>query len=101
MIPPEPKEFISELTIIKRSGETKSVSLEVNKPYELKGWKIYQMDYDNELGIWSQTSVLEVIHDPWLWFVYIGIFMMLAGAIYMFWMGARTRDIAPGKKLNK
>lgn len=101
MIPPEPKEFISELTIIKRSGETKSVSLEVNKPYELKGWKIYQMGYDNELGRWSQTTVLEVIHDPWLWFVYLGIFMMLAGAVYMFWMGTNTRDSVQGKKLKK
>ena len=39
------------------------------------------------MGKWSNLSVLELVKDPWLPLIYIGIFMMIAGAFYMFWMG--------------
>jgi hypothetical protein len=47
------------------------------------------MGYDYELGRWSNTSIIEVIRDPWLRIVYAGIFMMLAGAMFMFWVGSK------------
>ena len=96
MLLPEPKEFISKLTIVEPDGKPETIILEVNKPYSLKGWKIYQMGYDKELGRWSDSSVLELINDPWIWFVYIGIFLMLTGAIYMFWMGSGTKSPVSG-----
>jgi len=59
----------------------------VNKPAKVKGWEIYQVGYDDQLGRWSDTSVIEFVRDPWLPFVYTGIFMMIAGAITLFWSG--------------
>ena len=84
---PEVKKFSSDIDILTQEGERISTVLEVNKPYKYKGWKIYQLSYDDKMGKWSNLSVLELVKDPWLPLIYIGIFMMIAGAIYMFWMG--------------
>ena len=58
-------------------------TVEVNKPVEVDGWKIYQYGYDTQMGAMSQTSIFELICDPWLPLVYTGIYMMLAGALLM------------------
>lgn len=84
---PEVQKFSSDIDILTQEGERISTVLEVNKPFKYKGWKIYQLSYDDKMGKWSDLSVLELVKDPWLPFVYIGIFMMIAGAFYMFWMG--------------
>ena len=84
---PEVKKFSSDIDILTKEGERISTVLEVNKPFKYKGWKIYQLSYDDKMGKWSNLSVLELVKDPWLPLIYIGIFMMIAGAIYMFWMG--------------
>ncbi|WP_111707022.1 cytochrome c biogenesis protein ResB [Lutibacter citreus] len=84
---PEVKKFSSDIDILTREGDRISTVLEVNKPFKYKGWKIYQLSYDDKMGKWSNLSVLELVKDPWLPLIYIGIFMMIAGAIYMFWMG--------------
>jgi hypothetical protein len=39
------------------------------------------------MGAQSQISILELVSDPWLPFVYTGIYMMLAGAMCMFILG--------------
>ncbi|MFK5854598.1 MAG: cytochrome c biogenesis protein ResB [Bacteroidota bacterium] len=92
MLFPEPKEFTSEIEILQKNGNHQELSLQVNKPTTVDGWKIYQLSYDSELGRWSDVSVFELIHDPWLPVVYIGIFLMLAGAVYMFWMGSKNKS---------
>jgi len=84
---PEVKKFSSDIDILTKEGERISTVLEVNKPFKYKGWKIYQLSYDDKMGKWSNLSVLELVKDPWLPVIYIGIFMMIAGAVYMFWMG--------------
>ena len=56
----------------------------MNKPFSFDGGKIYQSDYDSQLGRWSDIRVLELVRDPWLPFVYAGIIMMLAGAVFLF-----------------
>ncbi len=84
---PEVKKFSSDIDILTKEGERISTVLEVNKPFKFKGYKIYQLSYDDKMGKWSNLSVLELVRDPWLPVIYIGIFMMIAGAIYMFWMG--------------
>lgn len=83
----EVKKFSSDIDILTKEGERISTVLEVNKPFKHNGWKIYQLSYDDKMGKWSNLSVLELIKDPWLPLIYIGIFMMIAGAFYMFWMG--------------
>lgn len=84
---PEVKKFSSDIDVLTKDGERISTVLEVNKPFKYKGWKIYQLSYDDKKGKWSSLSVIELVKDPWLPLIYIGIFMMIAGAVYMFWMG--------------
>jgi hypothetical protein len=84
---PEAKKFSSDIDILTKDGERINTTLEVNKAFNFEGWKIYQLSYDDKMGKWSNLSVLELVRDPWLPLIYLGIFMMIAGAIYMFWMG--------------
>ena len=81
-----PKRFASEVTVAPREGAAAGAGIvsgivEVNKPLKFGGWKIYQYDYDSAAGAESRYSTFEMVRDPWLWAVYAGIFMMLAGAV--------------------
>ena len=78
-----PRRFASDIQILPKTGKKIQATVEVNKPVEVDGWKIYQYGYDTQMGAMSQYSILELISDPWLPLVYTGIYMMLAGAILM------------------
>ena len=39
------------------------------------------MSYDDRMGRWSELSVVELISDPWLPVVYVGIFLLIAGGV--------------------
>lgn len=54
--------------------------------------KIYQLSYDTSMGRWSETSVLELVRDPWLPFVYVGLGMMMLGAVFMFLSLQRRKE---------
>ena len=56
-----PKRFASEIQIKTKSGENISTTVDVNKPAEVDGWKIYQYGYDTSMGAQSNTSVLELV----------------------------------------
>ena len=86
-----PKRFASEIQILTKSGKNIETVVDVNKPYEVDGWKIYQYGYDTQMGAQSQISIFELVSDPWLPWVYAGIYMMLAGAVCMFVIGGRKR----------
>ena len=86
-----PKRFASEIQILTKTGKNIETTVDVNKPFEIDGWKIYQYGYDTQMGADSQTSILELVSDPWLTLVYTGIYMMLAGAVCMFITGGRKR----------
>jgi ABC-type transport system involved in cytochrome c biogenesis permease subunit len=58
-------------------------TVEVNRPVEVEGWKIYQYGYDTQKGVTSRISVLELVSDPWLPLVYAGIFMMMTGVMLL------------------
>ncbi|GAB7088336.1 cytochrome c biogenesis protein ResB [Marinifilum fragile] len=90
MTVPEPKKFSSKVTIFTPDGQKEEQFLEVNKPQSVNGWKIYQLSYDEKMGKYSNLSVVEVVKDPWQVYVYIGIFMMMIGSIYMFWRGNKV-----------
>jgi len=64
-------------------GKQGNSTIEVNKPLELNGWKIYQNSYDSNLGKWSPVSTLQLVYDPWKKLVYIGFLMILAGSFLM------------------
>ena len=86
-----PRRFASDIQILTKTGKNIQTTVEVNKPVEVDGWKIYQYGYDTQMGAMSQYSILELVSDPWLPLVYIGIYMMLAGAVCMFILGGRKR----------
>lgn len=86
-----PKRFASEIQILTKTGKNIETTVDVNKPYEVDGWKIYQYGYDTQMGAQSQISILELVSDPWLPLVYTGIYMMLAGAVCMFFLGGARK----------
>ena len=86
-----PRRFASDIQILTQTGKNIQTTVEVNKPVEVDGWKIYQYGYDTQMGAMSQTSILELVSDPWLPLVYTGIYMMLGGAVCMFILGGRKR----------
>jgi hypothetical protein len=87
MLPAEPRKFSSELNIQTKNGKNVTTTIEVNRPFEINGWTIYQLGYNTEMGRWSNLSVLELVRDPWLPLVYFGIFLMMAGAGFLFIYG--------------
>lgn len=87
MLPAEPRKFSSELNIQTKDGQKIKTTLEVNKPFHIEGWTIYQLGYNTEMGRWSNLSVLDLVRDPWLPVVYLGIFLMMAGAGFLFIFG--------------
>ncbi len=91
MAEPEAKKYSSKVKIYTKSGDISETTIEVNKPVTVEGWKIYQLDYDQKMGKWSDISVLELVKDPWIPVVYFGILMLLIGALYMFWIGNKKK----------
>ena len=88
-----PRRFASDIQILTKTGKNILTTVEVNKPVEVEGWKIYQYGYDTQMGPMSQTSILELVSDPWLPLVYTGIYMMLAGAVCMFVFGNKRKRV--------
>ena len=86
MLKPEAERFCSEI-VVDNGVRHDTILLEVNRPYKVRGYNLYQLSYNEKMGKWSKTSVIEAVKDPWLPYVYIGIFMLLTGAAYIFWVG--------------
>ena len=62
----EPRRFASLVDIYTQSGKNVRTEIEVNKPFTIEGWKIYQLSYNEQMGKWSNLSVFELVTDPWL-----------------------------------
>ncbi len=80
---PQPKKYVSYVKVYEKSGRVYDDSILVNHPLDIEGWKVYQKDYDQNLGEFSNISILEVNHDRWLSIVYFGIYMMIIGSILL------------------
>ena len=78
----KPSRFASEIRIVTKSGKDVQTTVDVNYPYEIDGYKIYQYGYDEEAGKDSTYSILELVRDPWMKGTYVGIFMLLVGALW-------------------
>ena len=76
-----PRRFASDISVHLPDGRTIDRTVEVNRPLKVKGWKIYQYGYDVQRGPESRYSVFLLVRDPWLPGVYLGFFLMLAGAL--------------------
>lgn len=87
LIDGRPKRFSSDFSWFTPDGRKGEGRVEVNKPFSLGGWKLYQYGYDEAAGRWSQTTVLEAIRDPWLPIVYLGMVLALLGTFLFIWTG--------------
>lgn len=68
-----PRQYTSRLRI---DGEACEVS--VNHPLHHGGYTIYQDSYDQQAG---SFTVLQLVRDPWLPLIFVGIALLAAGAI--------------------
>lgn len=91
MTQPEPKRFLSDINIFTKDEQNAHTILEVNKPYKMGDWTIYQYGYDNQAGRMSTYSSMELVYDPWLYPVYAGIILLSAGSICLLWSGNKKR----------
>lgn len=95
VIAPGPaKAYRSQVVITGDNGERRTATLEVNRPVDFQGWKLYQMGYDEKAGRWSTMSLVEAVRDPWLPAVYLGFFMIMAGNLLFFWKGVKKMEAA-------
>jgi len=44
------------------------------------------------MGEWSDYSVIEMVHDPWLNVIYFGVFLMLIGVILLIFTGRVNKN---------
>jgi hypothetical protein len=88
----EPQRYLSKVEIMTENGKKVETEILVNKPCSMGGWKIYQLSYDSTRGKWSDISVLELVRDPWLPFVYEGIYLMIAGAVLLLFTAQRKKE---------
>lgn len=88
----EPQRYISCVELMTQAGLHAFADIEVNHPLSVEGWKVYQLSYDTSMGRWSETSVLELVKDPWLPYVYVGLGMMMLGAVFMFLSLQRRKE---------
>lgn len=86
---PEPKKFISDVIVYTKNGVEKKGAVEVNKPLTAGSWKVYQYSYDTRAGRDSEISVFELVYDPWIVPVYVGIILLMLGAITLLWKGGK------------
>lgn len=87
MTRPEPKLFRSHIEVYTQDEERFEAQLEVNKPLRVGPWMIYQYSYDSDRGKASTYSSFELVYDPWMLWVYIGLGLFLAGSICLLWEG--------------
>jgi len=90
----EPRRFTSAVEVYTQSEKSRSAVIEVNKPLSIDNWTIYQYGYDNNAGRLSSYSSFELVYDPWLLPVYIGIVMMMLGSAAMVWRGKGRKEVA-------
>ena len=88
----EPRKCISDVAVYTQSEKNITTQIEVNKPLSIDHWTIYQYGYDNNAGRLSSYSSFELVYDPWITPVYIGIIMMMLGALTMVWTGKGRKE---------
>lgn len=87
----EPLHYASDVNIYTKDGDAMRAHIEVNKPFTVGSWKIYQLDFNKAQGKWSTLSVYELVSDPWLPATYVGIYLLIIGAVLMFITAGRNK----------
>jgi hypothetical protein len=89
MTMPEVKHFESKVSFYSKEITESDISIEVNKPYDFGGYKVYQLGYEETKGKWSEFSILELVKDPWLNIVYFGLYLLIAGTVILLLTGKK------------
>lgn len=82
-----PKQYTSTLLV---GGERMETS--VNHPCSCQGYTIYQDGYDRIAG---QYTVLQLVRDPWLPFVYVGMALLAIGSVLLLFGKWKARITIP------
>ncbi len=82
-----PRQFTSSLIV---GGEKMDVS--VNNPASHQGYTLYQDSFDREA---QQYTILQVVRDPWLPFIYIGMSLLAAGSLLLLFGRWKARRVIP------
>lgn len=82
-----PRQFTSHLLV-----DGRQLTTQVNAPASYKGYTLYQDSYDRTTG---RYTVLQVVRDPWLPIIYIGMVLLAAGSILLLFGRWRTKWIVP------
>lgn len=88
---PEPQRYLSQVMVYTPDGQGRQAEISVNHPLSVNGWKIYQLSYNEQMGRWSTLSVFELVRDPWLPATYVGIGLLMLGALGMFLTPSRKK----------
>ena len=99
MTRPEPKLYRSDVVVYTQSEKAIPALIEVNKPLKADNWHIYQYSYDSDRGKASTMSSFELVYDPWLTWVYIGLWMFIAGSVLLIWEGNKKAKLKKDDQL--
>lgn len=79
----EAKQFSSQVVVYQKDTTIQpyKATIHVNHPLRVQGWRVYQSGYDDEAGRWSSLSKLQLVKDPWLPVVYVGLGFLLLGTV--------------------
>ncbi len=87
----ETKFFKSDLTVLDKNGEAVHQQyVKVNEPMLYNGYRFYQTDYDPNRPTYSGIGVS---HEPGLYVIYFGFFIMVAGIAQMFYGKTRKQEV--------
>ncbi|MBN1975223.1 MAG: cytochrome c biogenesis protein ResB [Sedimentisphaerales bacterium] len=75
-------DFISELQVIRDNRVAAEKDIQVNHPLHYGGYHFYQQSYDDKEG---KYTILKVVSDSGLTFVYAGYALLCAGIFWHFW----------------
>ncbi len=85
-----PKDFISQVSVLKDGKEVLNTEIRVNHPLRFGGWTFFQISYDQEALRWSG---LQVAKDPGVGIVYAGFVLLIIGLIIIFYVNPLAQKI--------
>lgn len=80
-IPGKIKQFESRLAIVENGGEVLEKTIQVNSPFEFRGWRFFQSGYDPKN---PNYSAIQVSRDPSAFLIYLGFGFLLLGLGWAF-----------------
>ncbi len=89
---PEPSKFASKVRIYTKKGQISDVTIEVNKPCSINGWRVYQNNWKYDYMNMQYVSVLQIVRDPWMPYVYFACVLLTAGSLILIFSNKLFRN---------